>query len=103
MARPIGKTFARRCRSWAAARTEHGAGTVLCRVGSADQCWGDHCGSVGFGCGSEWSPFLKQQVARMKPLVLAGQTPAEALATSAGFPETFVHLYATGEIHGKAG
>jgi type II secretory pathway component PulF len=47
------------------------------------------------------SPFLKRQVARMKPLVQAGQTPAEALATSSAFPETFVHLYATGEISGQ--
>jgi type II secretory pathway component PulF len=47
------------------------------------------------------SPFLKRQVARMKPLVLAGQTPAEALSTTTAFPETFVHLYSTGEISGK--
>jgi type IV pilus assembly protein PilC len=47
------------------------------------------------------SPLIKNQVARMKPSVLAGQTPAEALATSSAFPETFVHLYATGEISGQ--
>jgi type II secretory pathway component PulF len=47
------------------------------------------------------SPFLSQQVARMKPLVQAGQTPAEAMATTRAFPETFEHLYATGEISGQ--
>lgn len=47
------------------------------------------------------SPALKRQVARMQPLIEAGQTPAEAVATCAFFPEPFVHLYTTGEMTGQ--
>jgi type II secretory pathway component PulF len=37
----------------------------------------------------------------MQPLIEAGQTPAEAVATCAFFPEPFVHLYTTGEMTGQ--
>src|SRR4051794_21358413 len=47
------------------------------------------------------SPLLKREVARIKPFVLSGQTPAEALSRSSAFPETFTHLYSTGEVTGQ--
>ncbi len=47
------------------------------------------------------SPALRKTVLAWRPLVDAGQTPAEALAASGRFPETFAHQYATGEISGQ--
>jgi type II secretory pathway component PulF len=47
------------------------------------------------------SPALRRAVLGWRPLVDAGQTPAEAVSTSARFPQLFVHQYATGEISGK--
>jgi type II secretory pathway component PulF len=47
------------------------------------------------------SPLLKREVARLKPFVQAGQTPAEAVSRSSVFPETFTHLYSTGEVTGQ--
>jgi len=48
-------------------------------------------------CGS---PALKRTVLAWRPLVEAGETPAEALAASRRFPEVFAHQYATGEVSG---
>jgi type II secretory pathway component PulF len=47
------------------------------------------------------SPLFKREVAGLKPLILAGQTPAEAVSRSSAFPETFTHLYSTGEVTGQ--
>jgi type II secretory pathway component PulF len=47
------------------------------------------------------SPALRRAVLGWRPLVDAGQTPAEAVSTSARFPQLFVHQYATGELSGK--
>lgn len=47
------------------------------------------------------SPALKRTVAAWQPLVLAGQTPAEAVKESNEFPDLFTSLYATGEISGQ--
>ena len=49
-------------------------------------------------CGS---PALRRAVFAWRPLVEAGETPAEALAASRHFPEVFANQYATGEISGK--
>ena len=46
------------------------------------------------------SPALRSAVARMKPLVVAGRPPSEVLPSFHIFPETFTHLYATGEVSG---
>lgn len=37
----------------------------------------------------------------MKPLWLAGQTPAESVSASGIFPDEFSSLYHTGEVSGK--
>lgn len=47
------------------------------------------------------SPALRRLVLSWRPLVDAGQTPAEAVRASASFPDLFVNQYATGEISGK--
>jgi type II secretory pathway component PulF len=47
------------------------------------------------------SPLIKREVARLKPFVQEGQTPAEAISRSSAFPETFTHLYSTGEVTGQ--
>jgi len=47
------------------------------------------------------SPQLTHAVAAWKPLLAAGQTPAEALQRSAVFPELFASQYAVGEASGK--
>ncbi len=47
------------------------------------------------------SPALRRAVLAWRPLVDAGQTPAEAVSASAKFPELFANQYATGEISGK--
>ena len=47
------------------------------------------------------SPQLRRTVFAWKPAVLAGQTPAEALAASGRFPDMFDNQYHTGEISGK--
>src|SRR4051812_946246 len=47
------------------------------------------------------SPALRRIVTGWRPLVDAGQTPAEAVLTSRRFPELFVTQYASGEISGK--
>ncbi len=47
------------------------------------------------------SPLLRRTVARWKPLLRGGQTPAETLRESPEFPELFANLYHTGEISGK--
>jgi type II secretory pathway component PulF len=47
------------------------------------------------------SPALRRAVLRWKPQLLAGKTPAEAVAESPEFPELFAHTYKTGEITGK--
>ena len=47
------------------------------------------------------SPALRRIVHSWRPLVDAGQTPAEVLTASAQFPSLFVHQYHTGEISGK--
>jgi type IV pilus assembly protein PilC len=49
-------------------------------------------------CGS---PALRQAVLAWRPLVNAGQTPAETIGASRRFPELFANQYASGEISGK--
>jgi type IV pilus assembly protein PilC len=47
------------------------------------------------------SPALRRIVLRWRPLVDAGQTPAEVISGCRNFPEMFANQYATGEISGK--
>jgi type II secretory pathway component PulF len=47
------------------------------------------------------SPALRRTVLAWRPLLNAGQTPAEVLSASPPFPEVFVNQYASGEISGK--
>lgn len=47
------------------------------------------------------SPALRRTVLGWRPMVNAGQTPAEAVSTSGCFPELFTSQYATGEISGR--
>ncbi len=47
------------------------------------------------------SPALRRTVLAWRPLVDAGQTPAEVVRTSGRFPELFSQQYATGEISGQ--
>jgi len=47
------------------------------------------------------SPALRRTVTAWRPLVDAGQTPAEAVRASHHFPEMFASQYASGEISGK--
>jgi type II secretory pathway component PulF len=47
------------------------------------------------------SPALRRAIARWKPDLLAGLTPAEAVSNSSEFPEVFANLYRTGEITGS--
>lgn len=47
------------------------------------------------------SPGLRRFVRRVKPLWLAGQTPAESVSASGIFPDEFSSLYHTGEVSGK--
>lgn len=47
------------------------------------------------------SPALRRTVLAWRPLVDAGQTPAEVVRVSPKFPELFANQYATGEVSGK--
>ena len=47
------------------------------------------------------SPAVVRAVAAMKPVVVAGQTPAEAIRQHSVFPDMFANLYASGEVSGK--
>lgn len=47
------------------------------------------------------SPSLRQTVLAWRPLVDAGQTPAEVVTASGKFPQLFTYQYATGEISGQ--
>jgi type IV pilus assembly protein PilC len=47
------------------------------------------------------SPALRRAVAAWQPQLTAGQTHAEILRRCPQFPETFINLYASGEISGK--
>ena len=47
------------------------------------------------------SPAIVRAVAAMKPEVVAGETPAEALRKHSVFPDLFANLYASGEVSGK--
>jgi type II secretory pathway component PulF len=47
------------------------------------------------------SPGLRRTVLAWRPLIDAGQTPAEVVRTSTQFPNMFVSQYATGEVSGK--
>ncbi|HWW03413.1 MAG TPA: type II secretion system F family protein [Candidatus Acidoferrum sp.] len=47
------------------------------------------------------SPALRRIVLAWRPLVDAGQTPAEVVTASGKFPEMFAHQYTTGEISGQ--
>src|SRR5207237_4837547 len=47
------------------------------------------------------SPALRRKVLAWRPMVNAGQTPAEVVSASSGFPELFVNQYATGEVSVK--
>lgn len=49
-------------------------------------------------CGS---PALRRTVLAWRPMVEAGQTPAEVVSASGRFPQIFAHQYATGEISGQ--
>lgn len=49
-------------------------------------------------CGS---PSLRRTVLAWRPLVDAGQTPAEVVSTSSRFPSLFANQYTSGEISGK--
>lgn len=49
-------------------------------------------------CGS---PMIRRTVLAWRPLVDAGQTPAEVVSTSPRFPALFANQYASGEISGK--
>src|SRR5436309_910832 len=46
------------------------------------------------------SPALRRTVLAWRPLVNAGQTPAEVVSASARFPEMFANQYNTGEVSG---
>lgn len=47
------------------------------------------------------SPAIIHAVAAMKPGVLAGETPGEAIRKHSIFPAVFANLYASGEVSGK--
>jgi type II secretory pathway component PulF len=47
------------------------------------------------------SPALRRKVLAWRPLLNAGQTPAEVVSVSGSFPEIFAGQYATGEVSGK--
>jgi type II secretory pathway component PulF len=47
------------------------------------------------------SPALRRAVLAWRPLVDAGQTPAEVVRNSSEFPPLFANQYATGEVSGK--
>jgi len=47
------------------------------------------------------SPSLKRAVLAWRPLVEAGQTPAEVVGASSWFPDMFTSQYTTGEVSGK--
>ncbi len=47
------------------------------------------------------SPTLRRTVLAWRPLVEAGQTPAEVVNASREFPTLFANHYATGELSGK--
>ncbi len=47
------------------------------------------------------SPALRRTVLGWRPLVNAGQTPAEAINASGRFPDLFANQYATGELSGQ--
>jgi type II secretory pathway component PulF len=49
-------------------------------------------------CGS---PALRHAVIAWRPMVDAGQTPAEVVKMSPRFPSLFANQYATGEVSGK--
>lgn len=49
-------------------------------------------------CGS---PALRRTVLAWRPMVEAGQTPAEVVSASGKFPQIFAHQYTTGEISGQ--
>jgi type IV pilus assembly protein PilC len=53
------------------------------------------------GAAASGSPALCRTVLAWRPLVDAGQTPAEALRLSGKFPDLFANQYATGEVSGK--
>jgi type IV pilus assembly protein PilC len=47
------------------------------------------------------SPALHRAITTMKPEVVAGRTPAEAVRARPVFPVLFANLYASGEVSGK--
>jgi type II secretory pathway component PulF len=49
-------------------------------------------------CGS---PMMRRTVLAWRPLVDAGQTPAEVVSSSSRFPSLFANQYTSGEISGK--
>ncbi len=53
---------------------------------------------AGAACGS---PALRRDILAWRPLVDAGQTPAEVVKRSPHFPELFASHYATGEVSGQ--
>jgi type IV pilus assembly protein PilC len=53
------------------------------------------------GAAASGSPALRATVLAWRPLVDAGQTPAEVIRVSGKFPTLFANQYATGEVSGK--
>jgi type II secretory pathway component PulF len=53
---------------------------------------------AGAACGS---PALRRTILAWRPLVDAGETPAEVVHASGRFPEMFANQYSSGEISGK--
>jgi type II secretory pathway component PulF len=51
--------------------------------------------------GASGSPALRRTVLGWRPLLDAGQTPAEVVRNSPRFPSLFANQYATGEVSGK--
>ena len=47
------------------------------------------------------SPAVRRTVGKWKPLLAAGQTPAEIIQDSKWFPDLFTTQYATGEVSGS--
>lgn len=61
--------------------------------------------SIGYGwelaAAASGAPSLRRSVARWRPWLEAGMTPADAVAQSPDFPDLFRTMYATGEVSGS--
>jgi len=54
-----------------------------------------------FAAAVSGSPALRRAIARWKPRLIAGETPAQLVQSTSCFPETFANLYRSGEVSGK--